>query len=315
MSVTVSGPYASAATSSATITASAGFSGHVISGNYVTTTGNINTSSNIINGFGGIASKSVIDDSTYFIDITRSPYKFKDYPQLTHNSRIFVENDMSDSDIYTYSAWNISDKKLMACVFAIDLLSNRLEICSVLPNRDFSSSLDKLITPSMQIVKDRSEYIKSLYSRFMPSVNVKSEDTLTTSSQCSGILPFMHLSNLVFTGLKPVSHNDVLTVFQHLSAEVVVYDKERFPQIQPMFSPEYGYISLDTSKDLLKISRKQFKLTDDGLISLLKQLSVPGTKVIPFATCLLANIGLDQLVINPARVAINTIRFFIESHY
>lgn len=252
-----------------------------------------------------------------------------DYPLESQFYSIYIEQDYSDDiSLSAMSARDVNKKQKRMSLFVLDRLLNRLEFCAIAPEADPKANLESLIDISFNVVKDKTEYISGLYCRFLPILHYNLTNIVhkTSGSNVSatvdferalsaGITPIMHLSNVVFGGLLPPTKKDISAVFDNLTTEVLVLHKERFPKIQRYFSPEYGYLSLDETKDLKSIARSHNDYSLGGLQDLLRHLCVPGTVPGPFALALTEHIGLDQRIKDTADCAVSRIKSFIDSAY
>lgn len=249
-----------------------------------------------------------------------------DYPLYGKTYSVFIEQDYTDISLNTLTAAPVVKKNRRLSILALDKSLYRLEFCSVFSEADPKANLEHLVDDTFSVVSDKTAYISTLYCRFMPillyniqSVSFKTAGTIESASasfeRCvsSGITPIMHLSNVVFGGLLPPHKSEIAGIFDNLTTEVLVLNKQSFPNIQPYFSPEYGYLTLDTSKDIKAVIRSWADYTESGVFDLLTSITLPGTKVQPFVTCLLEHIGLDQQVKDTADCAVSEIKRILDS--
>ena len=254
-----------------------------------------------------------------------------DYPLIGNGYSVFIEQDYTALALDVNTISKIVANKSRYALLAIDSILNRLEFSAIVPESDPKAHLGALMDDSFNVNSDKTEYIASLYSRLLPFVEYsitkssfsyvdpytnKASVSLTFgSSKGSGILPIMHLSNIVFGGCLPPKRQDFDNIFGNLATEVIVLDKGAFPTIQPYFSPEYAYLTLDITKDLRNICRRHSDYSSAGLVQLLTALCITNTKTTKFSTCLEECIGLDQRVKDTADEAVYSIKRLVESAY
>lgn len=248
-----------------------------------------------------------------------------DYPLTYDNYHCFIEQDFSSLNRNVSNIHAIKNSAFRFGVLAIDTKCNRLEFVSIIPQSDPTAGLDALLSDNLTIKADKTEFIASLYGRHCPFVRVEprsitSDSTLKIgnstvsfeSSYRSGIVPTVHLSNLIFGELIPADKKDVGAVLENLTTEVLVLQKEKFPKIQKYFSPEYGYLSLREDIEIKSLVRKCDNYTKIGLISLLADICVPNSNIEPFVSELLASMSLDQRILNIEDYAMVIIKSLIE---
>lgn len=249
-----------------------------------------------------------------------------EYPLYGKTYSIFIEQDYTDISLNALTASTVFKTNRRMSILALDKTLHRLEFTSIYADSDPKANLEHLVDDTFSVVSDKTNYISTLYCRLMPLIMYKITNTsfktsgnMASSSisfeRCvsSGITPIMHLSNVVFGGLLPPSKSEIAGIFDNLTTEVLVLAKDAFPKIQQYFSPEYGYLTLDASKDTKQIIRNWSDYTETGVTGLLTAVTIPGTNVIPFATCLLEHIGLDQQVKDTAENAVSELKRLLES--
>jgi hypothetical protein len=241
---------------------------------------------------------------------------------------VYIEQDFSDLDLSVTTTTDVYKNNFRLSIFAIDRLLNRLEFCAVYKEADPKANLEHLIKSDFSVNSDKTEYLSTLYCRFVPllhfnivnavhkitganhSLSVDFERTLK-----AGLTPIIHLSHAVFGGLEAPKKSDVANVFENMSTEVMALRKSDFPNVQPYFSPEYGYLTLNTKIDLFKTSRIHTDYSEEGLYDLLNKVCLPGSRTKEFANCLMQHIGLDQRIKDTADQAVFDVKRFIEQSY
>lgn len=267
-----------------------------------------------------------------FTTLANKVTKYTSYmtlPVPIYGESYFIVTDSDFTDSYRLVA---ETEKLLtlgnrAMIFALDYELNRLEFCSICPDIDPKSNLGALVDDSFSVLPDKTNYISSLYCRYLPIVSFgQLEVTDCTDDpnmlavtavpvRGAGILPIMHLANIVFGGLIKVSQSEASNIFNNLTQELVILDKQCFPPVQPYFSPEYGYLTLDPTKELKKIARLHTDYTEQGLIILLCSLCISQADPTVLATQLIEHISLNQRIANPSDFAVMQIKRIIETMY
>ena len=103
----------------------------------------------------------------------------------------------------------------------------------------------------------------------------------------------------------------VAKMLERLSMECLLVDKSVLPCIQPNFSPEYAYLSLQ-DKSVIDAELRKFDKSKTGLINMLHNITIPGTNVLPFIECLISQCALDQTVLNTEEHTYCKIRHLLE---
>ena len=85
------------------------------------------------------------------------------------------------------------------------------------------------------------------------------------------------------------------------------------PAIQPHFSPEYGYLTLRSKKEV-EAALSKYDKSMLGLVSLLRNSTIPGTNVIPFIESVVDQCALDQNIVNTEEFAYITLRHLLETN-
>jgi hypothetical protein len=264
--------------------------------------------------------------------LTGNLVKIKDlavtYPLDGKWHSVYVEQDFSDLDLSVITTSDVYKDNFRLSIFTIDRLLNRLEFCAVYKEADPKANLEYLVNSEFSVNPDKTEYLSTLYCRFVPLLhfNVVNAVHKTTGLNSSlsidfertlkaGLTPIIHLSHAVFGGLETPKKSDVAKVFENMSTEVMAVRKSDFPKVQPYFSPEYGYLTLNTDIDLFKTSREHTDYSEEGLYTLLNKVCLSGSKTREFANCLMQHIGLDQRIKDTADQAVSDIKRFIEQSY
>jgi hypothetical protein len=264
--------------------------------------------------------------------LTGNLVKLKDllitYPLDGRWHSVYVEQDFSNLDLSVITTQDVYKDNFRLSIFTIDRLLNRLEFCAVYKEADPKANLEHLVRSDFSVNPDKTDYLSTLYCRFVPLLHFTIVNTVhkTTGSLKSlnidfertlkaGLVPIVHLSHAVFGGLEVPKAADVAQVFENMATEVLALRKENFPKVQPYFSPEYGYLTLNIELDLFKISRAHTDYSEEGLYSLLNKVCLPGSKTKEFAQCLMQHIGLDQRIKDTADQAVSDVKRFIEQSY
>ena len=252
-----------------------------------------------------------------------------DYPVSYTNYHCFMEQDFTDLSVNTGNMCDVIKCHKRSTILAYDKRLSRLEVSSIISKMDPQANLEHLITDDFNINPDKTDYLSTLYSRYIPLVNTMitnsvmngdifypNHTTITVESDIqSGLIPIVHLSNLVFGNLIPVSKKEVASLLENLSMEVLVLNKQEFPEVQKYYSPEYSYITFKKDINSKKIIRNATEYTKEGLISLLNILCVSGTNTIAFVDGLLAGMSLDQTILSTEDRAVSVIKTLIENAY
>jgi len=261
--------------------------------------------------------KQIIKDILYILpcplDVT--------YDKMSSNYFSLVENDL-DGDINT--ATDIREffkTNRSLAVVAYDIHLNRLEMSSMFSEESPVSNIDNLLDDKLQIKENKEEYFMSLKSRFLPLVNLRllniTDNIILTFEKDlkQGILPFIHTSNYLFNPLynSKSEGQKASDLLSSLTSEALLIDKSHLPDIQPYFSPEYCYLSLQ-NKEVIQEALETFDKSKEGLINFLNKITVPGTNVIPFIETMIDHCAMNQNIVNIERYAYITLRHLIESN-
>lgn len=258
------------------------------------------------------------------------------YSLVGKNYHCFIEQDFTDLALQVNQISVLHEKKKRYGILAFDVDLNRFELSSILPEDEPKANLEAILDDNLNFKPDKSEYIASLYGRLVPFVNCKiisssystnpklSADgnkllgDLTIEfehSDTAGIVPFLHLSNLIFGNLLSPTKTEVLESLQKLDLEAICASKKEFPAVQVMHSPEYSYLTLkhpSVVKQHLRSSTIPY--TKEGLENFLSLICVEGSNPKPFVQELLNCMCLDQRILNVEDKAVVVIKNLIEQN-
>jgi hypothetical protein len=293
---------------------------------------NLNTFSNFKLDFIGVG---YFSNSAVSSDSIIKPLDYS----LSHKNYIcFVEQDFTDLALSVNTVSMLQNNKKRYGILAYDIKLNRLELTSVMPEEETIANLENLLDDQMNIKQDKTEFLSSLYGRRIPFVNctvtslsssyyqppvVSSADFPEKSANFSlelehseeiGLMPFVHLSNLVFNNLLPPTKAEVAECLKQLNAEVLLTNKSQLPAVQSTFSPEYGYLTLKHPAVVKKHLREPIDYTKEGLEELLTKICVEASNPKPFVQELLNSMSLDQRILNIEDRAVVVIKSLIEQN-
>lgn len=261
-----------------------------------------------------------------------SLFKSCTYNLVGKNYYCFIEQDFTDLSLQVNQVSVLQEKKKRYGILAYDVDLNRLELASILPEDEPKANLEEILDDSLNIKEDKTTYLSSLYGRLVPFVNCKVSNIVHNTppqlpgknavdlsvdlehSETSGIIPFMHLTNLTFGNLLPASKAEVLEALQKLDTEVICFSKHDFPDVQKAYTPEYGYLTLKHPSVVKQHLRDAISYTKEGLEELLTKICVDGSNPKPFVQELLNCMSLDQRILNIEDRAVVTIKHMIEQN-
>ena len=241
------------------------------------------------------------------------------------NYTIHTEYDLNDIERQPIRSQEIISKAFQSSTLAFDNKLKRLELVITHPIDSPISNIGALLDDSFQFVQDKSLFLNTLVSRLIPIVNYTLDDISGSSgkklyanltfkaSLLAGILPIVHASNLVFNNVLAPSKKEYAYVLSHLNEEYLITDKTIFPEIQNIFTPEYGYLTLKQG-----LQPKDFKLfgaTSEDLKAKLVDLCVPGTNPALFVDYFVDSLVFDQRILDVEDRANSIFKYLLETNY
>ena len=260
-----------------------------------------------------------VENILYIIPINEmTTYSNITYDRLSTNYITFIENDLDGKLLTSTQLHDFMGTGRSLVVLAYDTILNRLEL-SLVHSNEPRSNIDMLLDDKLQVKKDKQEYFNSLTSRFLPIVNFnfagQDTDNLLRFEKNlrSGLFPIIHVANYLYNFTTPKKSTTAIKLLDMLQTEAILVDKTHLPQVQPNFSPEFGYLSLQ-NKEIIEAELKKFDKSKSGLINMLQNISVAGTNVLPFIDCLISQCALDQSILNIEEYTYCKIRHLLETN-
>ena len=243
-----------------------------------------------------------------------------EYDLVANTYFTLIENELID-DMPKYT--NIKDffkPRRSLAVIAYDLELNRLEMSAVCKEEMPMTNIDLLLDDKLQIKESKEDYFNVIRANNLPIVNwavseFKQDGMTLTKNLNSGILPFVHVSNYLYNLGSNASFQEkrASKILDFIMQDAYLINKKALPDVLPYMSPEYCYL---TFKDKTEINKalSVFNKSKQGLINLLTEISVPGTKVIEFVNAVLEQCAANQSILNTEEYMYLKIRHLIETN-